>query len=471
MKKYLLTFLFLSVTFLYGQDYNIESDGNGGFYYKTELGFGLGSEDNLPFWMRANKFGIVPAENYGLWSIELKKEFESSKKLDWSLGVLGSASVSDNTEFRFRDYYLGVRYGKLRMYLGAKANKIQYDGLSSTNGNFIESSNARPYPKLLIELPYTDVPFTKGILQFKGAFSEGIMIEDRYVDKPHIHHKNLYLKATKAQFSLEFGLNHYAQWGGDSPKFGKLPSNFDAYMDVFFAKDNSDYDQIAASFDKNRVGNHLGMLDGRFHYKGEHFAINLYRQVIFEDDSGRNFFNRDALHGIYLKRAKDKAWFQSFLFEWFYTKKQSGDKVGKKPGEDKLWTGRDNYFNHSVYKSGWTSYGQTIGTPFFTPIENDNYTLGVSNNRVKALHGGVFGYIANKFPYKALLSYSSNIGTYAKPIAEKKQVSGYLEMTIPVAIREFPVNISWGVAADKGEYLEDSMGAFVKISTNGWWRK
>ncbi len=475
MKKtnLLLILLLCLTTFLGAQEvknYNIREEGKGGYYYGTSLSFGFTTGDELPFWMQANQYGLIPEQNYGLWGWGLKKEFMSSRKIDWALGIDGVASVSqsDETAVRLKDYYLGARYGKIRLYVGAKSDPIIYDGLSSTNGNFIWSSNARPYPKISLEIPYTNVPFTKSILQFKGAVSEGIMYDDRYVRRPHVHHKNLYLKAEKGRFAVEFGLNHYAQWGGKSPKYGKLPDGLGAYKDMFFASEHSKYDQLGSAIDQNRVGNHLGMLDGRFHYKANTFSLDFYRQVIFEDSSGQNFFNRDALHGVYVRRTKEKAWLQSFLLEYYYTKKQSGDKIGAKPDGSGVWTGRDNYFNQSVYRSGWTSYGHTIGVPFFTAIQGGEYALGVSNNRIEALHGGVSGFIAHRFPYKAKVSYTDNIGTYSKPI-DKQQISAYFEVTFPMEIRNYPVNLTFGTAVDKGEYLEDNWGAFVKISTNGWW--
>ncbi len=472
IQNYTVFFLLLCANILVAQEknYNTKEDGKGGYSYSTDLGFQLSSKDTMPFWLQANKFGLLPNENAVLWNAEIKKEFAPEKRLDWTFGVMGTTSLGSKAKVKLRDYYVGGRYGKLRLFIGAKADAIQFDGLSSSNGSFIMSSNARPYPKISFEMPYTDIPYTKGILQFKGAFSEGIMYDNRYVDKPHVHHKNLYLRAKRGGFSLAVGMNHYAQWGGTSPRFGKLPSSLGAYRDVFFALDDSKYDQIAASFDHNRVGNHLGMLDVRFQYKATNFDLEFYRQVIFEDHSGQNLKNRDALNGIYITRKKENAWLESFLFEYYYTKYQSGDKIGKKPGEDKLYTGRDNYFNQSVYKSGWTSYGYTIGTPFFTALHGKDYALGVSNNRISALHGGVFGYIANKYPYRAMLSYTDNLGTYYTPI-DKQQVSGYFEMSIPVKINNLPLNITWGIAADKGEYFEDNWGTFIKISTNGWAKK
>ncbi|PIE85849.1 MAG: hypothetical protein CSA05_03575 [Bacteroidia bacterium] len=264
------------------KNYNTREEGKGGYHYKTSLSFGVATGEELPFWMQANQYGLIPEKNYGLWGWGLKKEFTPSRKMDWAFGIDGVASVSksDGVAVRLKDYYVGARYGKIRLYVGAKSAPIIYDGLSSTNGNFIWSTNARSYPKILLKIPYTDIPFTKGILQFKGVFSEGIMYDDRYVDKPHVHHKNLYLKAEKGRFAVEFGLNHYVQWGGKSPKYGQLPNSLGAYKDMFFATEQSKYDQLGWDFDHNRVGNHLGMLDGRFHYKANTFSLDLYRQVI-----------------------------------------------------------------------------------------------------------------------------------------------------------------------------------------------
>ncbi|MBS9768844.1 MAG: hypothetical protein KGV44_15085, partial [Flavobacteriaceae bacterium] len=67
----------------FGQDYNTKYDGTGGYFYKTGLNFGVSSEKELPFWLQANKFGLVPNHNYGLWDWGLKKEFYRGKKFDW----------------------------------------------------------------------------------------------------------------------------------------------------------------------------------------------------------------------------------------------------------------------------------------------------------------------------------------------------------------------------------------------------
>lgn len=438
------------------------------YYYSTGLSLGGSTAKELPFWMQANKHGLLPENNYAAWDFQLKKVYDAEKKWDWEFGVMGTGSVSSSTDLRFRDYYAGAKYKNWKITVGAKADDIVYDGLSSTNGRFIWSTNARPYPRVMIEMDYANVPFTNGWVQVKGLFSEGMMYEDRYVEKPRLHYKNLYVKIGKKRLTAEFGLNHYAQWGGDSPRFGKLPTSWGAYKDLVLASEQSKYDELGTEIDHNRVGNHVGMIEGKAHYTANKFRITAYRQVIFEDSSGQNFFNRDALMGIYVHRFKKDAWIQSFLLEHYYTKKQSGTLTGIKPDGSGLYTGKDNYFNQSTYRSGWTSYGYTIGTPFFTAPLYDDYSRGISNNRITAWHGGVSGYLAKKVPYRALLSYTKNFGTYSVPVDNKNQVSGYFEMSLPK--KTLPFDLTFGIAADQGSYLKDKWGAFVKISTDGWWK-
>lgn len=473
MKKsiFFIFLLCLTNTLLYGQktDTILQKEKSPKFHYSTGLELGGSSKKTMPFWMYANKSGLYPNENYSAWSLNIGKISTSQRKLDWDFGVMGVASVSKRAEIRMRDYFLGIRYQQIRLSIGSQANTIAYDGLSTTNGDFIASLNARPYPKVQLELGYTNVPFTKGWVQFKGLYSEGIMLDDRFVEHPRLHYKNLYLKLGKKKFSFEVGLKHYAQWSGTSPSRGKLPTGLEVYKDLIFAKDNSKYDPLGSPVDYNRVGNHIGMYDVKLSYKGEKIIASLYRQVIFEDSSGRNFMNRDALMGLHIKRTDKKSWLQAILFEYYYTKYQSGTLTGPKPGGG-IYTGNDNYFNQGVYTSGWTSYGYTIGTPLFTPsIDKNGVSKGIINNRIVAFHGGVWGHLDSQLSYKGLLTYSHNYGTYQKGF-DQQQLSAYLEFIY--GLKKIPAYITLGIASDfKGSYLPKNHGIFIKITTNGWWGK
>lgn len=440
-------------------------------YYETGLSSWGSVENKMPFWFRVNKSGLLPDENHVTWDFEIYKKNVREKKINWNFGVMGGASVASKTSVLLRDYFVGLDYNQVKLSFGAKANEIAYDGLSSTNGDFIESLNARPYPQLKLSIDYTDIPFTKGWLQFKGVYSEGMMIDERHVKDTRVHYKNLYVKVGKRKLNFEVGLKHFAQWGGEASDRGKLATGWKVYYDLILAKDNSRFDALGSDIDYNRVGNHIGMYDVKLTYKTDKFIASVYRQVIFEDSSGRNFTNRDALLGIYLKRLDKKAWLQAVLLEYYYTKYQSGTLTGPKP-EGGIYTGKDNYFNNSVYRSGWTHYGNTVGTPLFTP-SNDKAGVahGIMNNRIVALHGGIYGYILQNCSYKMLLTYSQNYGTYSAKIdSVETQMSGYLEVVY--SVKKIAADISLGIASDfAGSYLTKNTGVFIKISTHGWWGK
>ena len=59
-------------------------------------------------------------------------------------------------------------------------------------------------------------------------------------------------------------------------------------------------------------------------------------------------------------------------------------------------SGPDNYFNNSIYKSGWTYHGKTIGSPYFTPkpVDENGITSGVivGDNRFAAINIGANGF-------------------------------------------------------------------------------
>ena len=76
----------------------------------------------------------------------------------------------------------------------------------------------------------------------------------------------------------------------------------------------------------------------------------------------------------------------------------------------------DNYFNNGVYPFGWTYKGRVVGVPFFTYDSELNYIV---NNKFIAHHIGIAGQFSSyvqSFPYKILLTYSHNEGTFKKPL-------------------------------------------------------
>jgi len=71
--------------------------------------------------------------------------------------------------------------------------------------------------------------------------------------------------------------------------------------------------------------------------------------------------------------------------------------------------GRDDYYNHYLYKEGWTYNGRVLGTPLFTtrqkallwgvPLSKFDSNQTITNNRVSAVHAGIKGTFKNYFEY------------------------------------------------------------------------
>ncbi|PAM92946.1 hypothetical protein B4N84_20565, partial [Flavobacterium sp. IR1] len=82
----------------------------------------------------------------------------------------------------------------------------------------------------------------------------------------------------------------------------------------------------------------------------------------------------------------------------------------------------DRYFHHGLYRSGWTYEGRAIGSPFFTPDPDGE---GFLNNKFRAHHIGIGGQwpnLVHTIPYKLLLSFARNDGTYALRYRPKQNV-------------------------------------------------
>lgn len=114
--------------------------------------------------------------------------------------------------------YASARWRNLRLDLGMIHPKEEYNGISSTNGNFIRSGNSRTFPGYNLNSEYMKVPCTKGVLSIKFNWADYMMIDDRYVEDTRLHNKSAFLKIKPHQrWEIIVGLEHWAQWAGTSP--------------------------------------------------------------------------------------------------------------------------------------------------------------------------------------------------------------------------------------------------------------
>lgn len=452
--------------------------------YDISIETNIATEKTPAFWQVSNRYGIVPASTTnGIACIGLFSDFSGKHAIDFSYGVSAAGFVSDlKNKILLDEAYISARWKFLRLNAGLIHRETEFNGISSTNGNLILSDNARTMPGVHLYADYFSFPFIKRFLAFKADWGEYWMNDKRYVDNTRMHTKAVYARITPVRWlEITGGLQHFVQWNGTSrdPEAGPQPDGLKNYLKMFMGKSGGD--DATRNDQLNLLGNHLGRQHYKISYLNQNFTLSVYLDRPFEDKSGlqtRAF--PDGLWGVYYGNKKNKqAWVTDVVYECTYTKYQCGpyhdlpdpeNTQGKDPSDP--WYGRllvggnDNYFNNSVYRSGWTYHGSTIGSPFLTPARPDEsgITKGVRNNRVVAHYIGMKGHFLHKIPYAFRAAYSMNYGTYGSPFEDKpRQVSLALEAGLP-SIRKLPFNIDLGLYGDFGEYLPNNVGFTLKIS-------
>lgn len=437
-------------------------------FYALEAGNSLNTGRHTPFWLISNQFGkqsVRHASGYVSAGFETKKD--SSRVLDYNYGFELFERFDGDNNFWIHQAYFMARYRFLCLRFGKKEETYgNQDSLSS--GSVLWSENARPLPKLVLSTNgYTDIPFTKGYVQVNGLLSHGWFGKNGYVKNAYLHHKYLYIKlGGRLPVNISYGLQHYAMWAGSDPVLGSLPHGWDTYERIFFAREGDpDNPDTPENESKNRVGNHLGSRNYGIDIKLKRMLINLYYQTIFEDNSGRRQkFMPDGLWGVSLKTRSANKFVNTVMYERFRSVYQSGGIHHEIDGS----TAVDDYFNHFLYRSGWTYFGNTIGTPLITsPVLSPQSSPGIINNRVTAHHIGCSGKIKNFVSYKILVTLSRNYGTYTSPFPEtrlSKSVLLHLSNNYK-RIKGFETSLQ--VAFDLGEMYGNNLGIALALRKYG----
>lgn len=117
---------------------------------------------------------------------------------------------------------------------------------------------------------------------------------------------------------------------------------------------------------------------------------------------------------------KPDSWLNDFVFEYLYTKYQSGPIYHDHTAAiaDHLG-GKDNFYNHSFYAS-YQHWGQVMGNPLYrSPIYNTDGTLDVKDNRFVAFHLGLGGHPNDYLRWRMLATWQEGWGTYDIPYTKK----------------------------------------------------
>ena len=477
----------------------------------------LSSGGTLPFWMSSNQFGLMPEHSGALAVLQADTQFDTSKAFQWRWGVSLAANYDKGpvlpegtADFSVMvdELYASARWKMFSIDAGMKHDPIDFyassrylGSLSTTSGHVAASSNARSMPGYMINLDPVPIPFTGRHVWFYANFGDYVTLDQRYVQGALVHRTKFGFKfniTKRLDFTL--GLDHYGIWAGESPLYGKMPVTFDNYFRVITGHGASSSGTISDQL--NVIGDQGGGEIWRFDYRGEGWKATFLHDVPYNDGSGMGLGNfPDGVNTLWFGFDNKDRWVSDVVYEFIYSRNQSGWYHDRPTTEEErahldpsdqyhYWHhirgGGDNYFNNGEYRSGWTHFGRTIGLPLFVPTGTHDGTwtghgivLGVENTRIRAHHAGVSGKIMRKYPYKLMLTYSQNYGTYNTPYLGESpwnkepgtveefplhQVSGAFMGEIPMELRGgLRLDITYGIYADRGELLPDLFGATLGL--------
>jgi hypothetical protein len=434
----------------------------------------LAATDSVqPFWFVANQHGKIQSKNSSLnisgLIIGQSYDNRAKSKLGYTWGSDFLAAFGNSNYYQINRAFAGIALTGWEIKAGLFYDEIKFAGLSTSNGNIARSINARPMPKIrLSTLEYKPVPHLQNWLSFKAEYDEGFLNDNRYVDGAHLHHKSLYFKVhTSSTWNFLIGFEHYAMWGGTSraPDIGKLPEGWNAYWHYVFALPGGD--GFPQNDRKNISGNQLGTYQLQFEKDLKDINIEIYLSHPWEDNSGLNWHNwKDNLLGLHVDLKNKNALITNIVYEFSNTRQQSiKNSVYTRNGSGQLQMKEyDNYFNNSIYRSGFTYRQQTLGSPLFYPVMVKNgISMGFQSNRFFSHHIGAKGNFSETIVWKGLLTYIQQLGTYPKPYTpDHKQVSGLFE--VHYSAPGFPVELGISAGADATNISGNNLGVSFLIA-------
>ena len=322
MKKLLVFIFLLCPVLLFAQNWNLE-------WYGSVRGAGSTGR-YVPFWARTGEDGVLPVTSSGLASVGADISYADKKGWHFDVGLNLAGAVAKPSQLNLSEVYgmvdrlyVGGGWRMFHLDVGMRPRQRELSDVSVSGGNFMYSRNARNMPGINLRTDW--IYFEKGHwFGIKGNISHYQTIDDRYVPKALIHNKSLFAKVSLwSKVELIAGLEHWAQWGGISPMYGKQPISVSNYWKVFVAGKGGE--DATLSDQVNVLGNHLGREVLRINWLCPSFTMSLQYDKPFEDGSGMKYKNApDGIWSLqFLFNDKD-AWVTDIVLEYIGTTWQSG---------------------------------------------------------------------------------------------------------------------------------------------------
>ncbi|NPD92362.1 capsule assembly Wzi family protein [Xylanibacter muris] len=486
-------------------------------HYKVEMQGSGTFGDNTPLWLNANKYGLssLDTENgYIRASLEKPVSAETDKRFDFGGTVDVVAAWNYTSRMIVQQAFLEGRWLKGVLTVGSKHYPMEMKNQELSSGSQTLGINARPVPQVRMSLPeYWALPFTNGWVSLKGHVAFGKTTDDnwqkdftgkrtKYTQGAYYHSKAGYIKiGNEYRFlpvSLELGLEMAAQFGGKSYNVGADGENYDVvdngggFKSFWNALIPGGFESVEGKY-QNIAGNQLGSWLIRLNFDYESWYLGLYADHFFEDQSSMFFLDydgygqgmewnekkrsrylmysmKDMMLGAELK-LKNAAWINNIVFEYIYTKYQSGpiyhdhtenisDHIG----------GNDNYYNHYVF-TGFQHWGQVMGNPLYlSPLYNDDGMIMVKDNRFWAFHLGFGGAPSYYLKYRVLGTYRKGFGTYSLPYDNPEGSFNMLAEAV-YAFPEYTALDGWSIkgafGVDLGNVYGDNYGLQLTVAKEG----
>ena len=461
--------------------------------YQVESFSSFSTGENTPFWMLYHNWGMVPlaANNFYLRGGVFHKQ---ALNKDWSFRL--GLDVAGSSPHAYSTVWIQQAYGELnwkgfRMDVGAKENYWSLLDPNISAGDFCFSNNARPIPEVRVSIQeFVSVPYTKERLYIKGDFAIGKYFDCDYLERaadpykmPYLkdvlsHHKSIFFRLGNYEkgnrWCFTYGLAHHAQWGGTLYNMSEeepvihLPKKMPEFFRVLIAKEGG---SEALEGDRiNVAGSHWGSHTFKLDYKlNKENEISLYLHRFFEDGSSMSIIQspRDMMLGAQYK-GNQKSLLSNILFEYIYTKQQSGPIHFLYP-QYPDYNGNDNYYHNYSYIQGPSYFGRTQGTPLFlSPEYNEDGRLNFKSSRIISFHLGAEGCFSPNLSYQLLATTGQTWGRYYIPYASvKKGFASNLDLIYkPSGIHGLDIKLSMGF--NQGSFFEeDAFGMGITITKHG----
>lgn len=421
-----------------------------------------------PFWLVNNTNGDISASPFSgnLTAGIYKKAVHPERWWDYDFGIQMTGRIDHPVH---ATGYFNLLYAHVRLYIvditaGIKPMIYETQDTALTMGSMVLSGNSQPLPHVTIGFDqYIPFPGCYGYFEVKGGITHAWMADNVYMKGSYLHHKFAAIRfGGRLPVNISYEFHHAAQWGGISPVYGDIGSDWTAFRNVLLAHGGG----VMRNDQQNAQGNHVGSQQLMLTGKGKGWELDLYWQNFFEDNfafigDGQNI--SDGLWGICMKQTR-WPFIQGVTYEFMNTTDQSG------PWHDRdglCYAGNDSYYRNSVFLNGWNYFYRSMGTPFITsPMYNTDGVIYTHNSRVRVHHLGIRGDIYG-FQYRIKASYARNYGndpTSRKLLSTNTALLAEVTKHVPQA---WGLDFGLRLAADFGSQFGNSFGAQITISKKG----